>query len=292
MTRRSFLTHTALAAGGTACLFNTNWRALAADAALPDPVGDLSTLANSHDLRLPPWGNYTKTYNGISHVADLERGMRFDLSVFPGHYRREVMVPNVNWEGGFHPWEAAPDLSFFSYRYELEWKDRVYCDLSFSTLSDRARLVRAELVNNTEVNQNLVLHYMASINYPYVRPYTTEPVQRLTVKLPAGALWLNALDYAELKFATPRANDSLVAGRPAPRRGARSRLRQRRRHRGGLRQGRRRPRALPRATAHRLSRTRACCCATATPRTSRLSSRSAGWEMASWCCLPARTLPW
>src|ERR1017187_3599277 len=51
---------------------------------------------------------------------------------------------------------------------------------------------------------------MASINYPYVRPYTTEPAQRPTVKLPTGALWMNALDYAELKFATPRANDRLV----------------------------------------------------------------------------------
>jgi hypothetical protein len=204
------LARTALAAGGTACLLNANWRALAADGAPPDPVGDLSALADSHDLRLPPWGSYTKTYNGLSHVADLERGMRFDLSVFPGHYRREVMVPNVNWESGFHPWEAAPDLSFFSYRYELEWKDRVYCDVSFSTLSDRARLVRAELVNNTQVNQNLVLHFMASINYPYVRPYTTEPAQKPVVKLPAGALWMNALDYAELRFATPRANDSLV----------------------------------------------------------------------------------
>jgi Trehalase len=210
ITRRSFLSRTALAAGGTACLLNTNWRALAADDAAPDPVGDLSSLAGSHDLRLPLWGNYTKTYNGISHVADLARGMRFDLSVFPGHYRREVMVPNVNWEGSFHPWDAAPDMSFYSYRYELEWKDRVYCDVSFSTLSDRSRLVRAELVNNTQVNQNLVLHFMASINYPYVRPYTTEPVQRSAVKLPAGALWMNALDYAELRFATSRANDGLV----------------------------------------------------------------------------------
>ena len=210
MTRRSFLSRTALAAGGTAYLLNTNWRALAAGGAQPDPVGDLSLLEDSHDLRLPLWGNYTKTYSGISHVANLERGMRFDLSVFPGHYRREVMVPNVNWEGGFHPWEAAPDMSFYSYRYELEWKDRVYCDVSFSTLTDRSRLVRAELVNQTQVNQNVVLHFMASINYPYVRPYTTEPAQRPTVKLPTGALWMNALDYAELKFATPRANDSLV----------------------------------------------------------------------------------
>jgi hypothetical protein len=171
MTRRSFLRRAALAAGSTACLLKTQWLALARSAGKPDLAGNLSALANSHDLRLPLWGSYTKTYNGISHIADLERGLRFDLSVFPGHYRREVMVPNVNWEGGFHPWEAAPDLSFFSYRYELEWKDRVYCDVSFSTLSERARLVRAELVNHTQVNQNLVLHFMASFNYPYVRPY-------------------------------------------------------------------------------------------------------------------------
>ena len=30
------------------------------------------------------------------------------------------------------------------------------------------------------------------------------------MKLPAGALWMNALDYTELQFAKPRANDSLV----------------------------------------------------------------------------------
>ncbi|HOX57069.1 MAG TPA: trehalase family glycosidase [Candidatus Paceibacterota bacterium] len=210
MTRRSFLARTALAAGGTACLLKSNWPAFAADAAKADPVGDLAALADSHDLRLPPWGPYTKIYNGLSHIADLERGLRFDLSVFPGRYRREVMVPNVNWESGFHPWEAAPDLSFFSYRCELEWKDRVYCDVSFSALSDRARLVRAELVNRTPAHQNLVLHFMASFNYPYVRPYTTEPAQKTAVQLPAGAVWVNALDYAELKFAQPRANDSLV----------------------------------------------------------------------------------
>jgi len=210
MTRRTFLTRTAMVAGSTACLLRTNWRALAEGAGNADPVRNLSSLADSHDLRLPRWGGYTKTYNGISHVSDLERGLRFDLSVFPGHYRREVMVPNVNWECGFHPWEAAPDLSFFSYRYELEWKDRVYCEVSFSTLSERSRLVRAELVNNTLAPQNLVLHYMASFNYPYVRPYTTEPAQKVTVKLPEGAVCVNALDYTTLRFATPRPTDSLV----------------------------------------------------------------------------------
>jgi hypothetical protein len=201
---------TALTAGGTAGLVATNRPALAAVSAAADPLGDLSVLAGSHDLRLPAWGSFTKNYNGISHVADQERGLRFDLSVFPGQYRGAVMVPNVNWESGFYPWEAAPDLSFFSFRYELEWKDRVYCDVSFATLSDRSRLVRAEMVNATPAHQNLVLHFMASINYPYVRPYTTEPAQKPAVQLPPGARWVDALDYAELHFAVPRANDSLI----------------------------------------------------------------------------------
>ena len=114
MNRRTFLARTAVAAGGTALALRSGWSALASGNGQVDPAKGLSALANSHDLRLPSWGSYTKTYNGLSHVADLERGLRFDLSVFPGHYRREVMVPNVNWESGFHPWEAAPDLSFFS----------------------------------------------------------------------------------------------------------------------------------------------------------------------------------
>ena len=210
MNRRSFIVRTALTAAGAASLPAASWRAVAAGPNVPELIGNLSALSNSHDLRLPAWGSYTKTYNGISHVTNQEKGYRFDLAVFPGHYRREVMVPNVNWEGGFHPWEAAPDLSYFSYRYELEWKDRVFCDVSFSKLSEAARLVRVELVNRTLLTQNLVLHLVASFNYPYVRPYTTEPAQKAIVRLPPGAVWVNAVDCTEVKFAKPRANDSLV----------------------------------------------------------------------------------
>jgi len=69
---------------------------------------NITSLEHSHNLRLPAWGPYTKKYTGISHLPDLASGLRFDLSVFPGYYRRQVMVPNAKWESGFHPWEAAP----------------------------------------------------------------------------------------------------------------------------------------------------------------------------------------
>jgi hypothetical protein len=47
MPRRTLLARAALASGSSAYLLKTNWRALAADAAPPDPVGDLSALAKS-----------------------------------------------------------------------------------------------------------------------------------------------------------------------------------------------------------------------------------------------------
>lgn len=173
-------------------------------------MADLASLELSHDLRLPAWGPYTKKYTGISHLPDLASGLRFDLSVFPGFYRRQVLVPNAKWESGFHPWEAAPDLSYFSYRYEIEWKDRVYCDVSFSDLGANARLVRSEFVNTTARPQNLVLHYMAYLNFPPLRTYSDEPVQPCRALLPPGAIWLASLDYADLRFATQRPQDTLV----------------------------------------------------------------------------------
>lgn len=172
----------------------------------------MTEVQHSHDLHLPAWGPYIKKYTGISHIPDIKLGLRFDLSVFPGFYRRHVMAPNAKWESGEHPWAAAADLSYFAYRYELEWKAQVYCDVSFSALGDaeRVRLVRCEFVNNTDLDQNLVLHYMAYLNFPPVRTYSDEVLRPSRVILPQGAVWLDAADYADLGFATPRPTDSLV----------------------------------------------------------------------------------
>ena len=170
----------------------------------------MKALTHTHDLRLPDWGPYTKKYIGISHLADREAGIRFDLSVFPGFYRRKVDVPNVMWESGYHPWEAAPDLSYFCHRHEMEWQDRVYCDISFSKLTVRSRLIRCEFVNATDEEQNAVLHYMASMHFPTVRSNSPEWLRPCRVRLPGGAVWVEALDYEDLQFAVPRPKDSLV----------------------------------------------------------------------------------
>ncbi|WP_165972437.1 MGH1-like glycoside hydrolase domain-containing protein [Paenibacillus piri] len=169
-------------------------------------------LRGTHDLpQLPAWGPYTKKYIGISHIADAARGLRFDLSVFPGFYRRKVDVPNTMWESGYHPWEASPDLSWFTHRHELEWKDRVYTDISYAEMpgAGDARLLRCELVNKTEAEQNVVLHAMASLHFPQAGGHG-ERLETVRPELPAGAIWTDALDYASLSFGTPRPNDNLV----------------------------------------------------------------------------------
>lgn len=162
----------------------------------------------SHDLTLPAWGPYTKKYSGISHIPAAGDGVRFDLSVFPGLYRRRVDVPNVTFESGYHVWKAAPDLSCYTMRHELEWKDRVYADISFAPLGEDARLIRAELCNRTGTFQDLVLHYMASAWDPQPsRPHFD--IRGAAIRLPDGAVFLSANDYDTLQFAVPRPLDHL-----------------------------------------------------------------------------------
>ena len=158
-------------------------------------------LAGTHDLRLGEWGPYGKRYMGLSHIADHTRGLRFDLCAAPGLYRRRKFIPNVRWECGYHPWECSPDLEFFTHRHELEWKDRVYCDISFMPAPGGARLMRCHCVNNTPQPQNLVLHLFPSLQLPNIVPAKAE--------LPSGAVWQDALSYRTLAFARPRPQDSL-----------------------------------------------------------------------------------
>ncbi|MBQ3070623.1 MAG: glycoside hydrolase [Tidjanibacter sp.] len=132
-----------------------------------------SLLSNSHDVEsLHNWGPYSKRYAGISHIADLGSGVMVDFSVMPGYYRRSYMVPNVLYESGYHPWRCTPEMTQITYRYELEWKDRVYVDVTYHLLDSQRVLVEMECVNNTSANQNLLLQNVASLacaeEYPIV----------------------------------------------------------------------------------------------------------------------------
>lgn len=171
----------------------------------------LKSLKYSHDLQLPDWGPYTKKYIGVSHIADHEQGIRFDLSVFPGFYRRKVDVPNVFFESGFHPWEASPNLEYFSFRHELEWKDRVYTDIAYAEIDEQSRLVRIDAVNNTDEAQSIVLHLMGSLHFPSIKEYQPHtPIELAEVTVPEGGQWVDAVDYLDIHFSRTTPKDNLV----------------------------------------------------------------------------------
>ncbi len=171
----------------------------------------LSEMNGTHDLSLPDWGPYSKRYIGISHIPEKDKGLRFDLSVFPGFYRRKVAVPDVLFETDYHPWEASPNLEYFSFRHELEWKDKVYTDISYSQIDTKSRLIKIDCMNNTNNNQNLALHFMASINFPPIKEYSIyTPLYPGIITLPKNTKWISALDYSDLQFAKTRPQDNLV----------------------------------------------------------------------------------
>ena len=208
--RRTFLGLTGMAAG-SARAWQATVRSRGRRRALPCDF-PAAQLAGTHDLiSLPSWGPYSKKYFGISHIPDLQRGLSFDLSIFPVLIGEQIALPSVLLDQSqVHPWEAAPHLEFYSYRFELLWKDRLYCDLSFSEINDAERLVRMEIVNHTSTERQIVLNTLSQLCFPPLHEGTVEPIRLCEVEMPQNGVWINAVDYADLRFHKQRPTDSLV----------------------------------------------------------------------------------
>ncbi len=148
----------------------------------------------------PAWGPYGKKYMGLSRIADHDFkkgiGVRFDFTVAPAIFGTNIAIPNVTVPSGCHPWLSSKDYSFYSYRYDLEWKDRVYADVSFSKINDEATLVRTEIVNNTELTHNCLINFFSSIEYPY--EYYTK------LSAPEKSIYIEGTSYSEYTYANPR----------------------------------------------------------------------------------------
>ncbi len=144
------------------------------------------------------WGPFSKKYAGLSHIAEHEKyeGIRFDLNVTPAISAFDIKVPNVTLPSAYHPWLCNKDYSFYSYRYDLQWKDKVYSDVSYTKLSDNSILIRTEIVNNSDIIKNCVVNYFTSIEYP--QDVYTE------VSLPSKCVYWDALGYEEYVYAIPR----------------------------------------------------------------------------------------
>ena len=161
-----------------------------------------SLLSNSHDVTsLGSWGPYTKQYSGISYVNDVDAGIRFDFTVVPGFYRRTYHVPNVLYENGCYPWKVNDDMTEITYRYELEWKDRVYVDATYYVMDNNHVLVGMNCVNNTSIPQNLSLQGVSSLHYAEQYPQ---------LLLTGSEFCVNAVDYDFYEPAVKKYNYGLV----------------------------------------------------------------------------------
>ena len=147
--------------------------------------------------RFPAWGPYSKKYMGISHIPESRRaGVRFDLTTVPALSHLDIHLPNVTLPTGWRAWSAASDLSVYSYRVDLMGLDDVNANVFYGRLDDHTVLVRTELINHSVLTQDLMINYFASIEYPQTS-YTD-------VHLPAVGILLDALDYADFAYASPR----------------------------------------------------------------------------------------
>lgn len=124
---------------------------------------------NTEKKVMPVWGPYSKKYMGLSKIIDELAGVgaRFDFSVHPTLWNSATPVPNVTVPSNYHLWNCKSDYSYFSYRYELMWKDQVYADVSFSKIKEDAYLMRCEFFNNTPLSQNCILNVFSALEFPY-----------------------------------------------------------------------------------------------------------------------------
>ncbi len=153
---------------------------------------------------LPEWGPYSKKYMGVSRAvpdADIS-GVRFDCVVHPAEANMNQPAPNVTFPSGWHMWDAAPDLSYFSYRVELEWRDRLFADVAFVKLDDEAVLIRTEYKNNTDLSRNCVLNYYLSIEYPRRRIVSAYSDGDFAIK--------KFTEYDMMEYHTPRPWEHLM----------------------------------------------------------------------------------
>jgi len=113
-------------------------------------------LLSKKNLNLPDWGPYSKHYAGISKIINDDRGSMLDFIFCPGYMRGKVIIPDVNFESGYHHWQANSDLSYFSYRYELQWKDEEFADVELFAVDEESRLAKITFVNNTDFDKEYV----------------------------------------------------------------------------------------------------------------------------------------
>ena len=158
-------------------------------------------LVNTHDLKsLSDWGPFARDVYALSHIADRKRGVKLDFLFIPGILRRSFFPPETLRECGCSPYEAAPDLSYFSFRQQMEGQDLFYVDSAYANIGKDLWLGRCKYVNKTaELRAATLIAVTRLAPRPDVMPF-----------LPENARFIDALDYSEIKYSYKRFDHNLT----------------------------------------------------------------------------------
>jgi hypothetical protein len=169
----------------------------------------------SHDLSLGKWGPYNKEFYGAAHIANEQRGAVFVVEPFPAFYRRRVVSATTLMESDVRMWGANASRTAFVYRYELEWRDRVYCDVKFNITDDSLVNIDCEFVNNTDTPQSVNLFLAVGMEYPTnsVGAVSSGNYKEVCeAKYAEGCVVIDAVDYADIACAQSLAQDGKYLG--------------------------------------------------------------------------------
>lgn len=167
-----------------------------------------------YDLTLGNWGPYNKQYYGACNIVNRNKGMSFNVELFPGFFRRSVIAGNSKSDNGVKLWGANAALTRFVYRYELEWKDRIYCDVDYNITEDKQVDITCTFVNNTELNQSLDITLAASLQLPLNMPGSEYEGYYTFYRplLPEDTVCIDATEYVDIKCGTDIAPDGKYLG--------------------------------------------------------------------------------
>jgi len=176
------------------------------------PAGIPADENNGTDI-FGHWGPYSDRYAGVSHIADLERGLRFDLSAFPvTPGKRSLPFENTGHGNIYTYWAASPTLEEYTYRFIMDSDRKAWCDVSYVEHDNAGRLFRVDMHNQSGKQWAGDFHLLAHLRHPpldYFARIGNTSLRCGVTALPEGAIWVKSLDYDRLNLASPDKHDAL-----------------------------------------------------------------------------------
>ena len=159
-------------------------------------------MDKNYNLSLGNCGPYNKEYLGVTHIANDVYGTTFNIEVFPGFFRRNVIASKSISGGPVKMWKSNVNLTRFTYRYELEWKDMVYCDVTYNITADKRIDIDCEFVNNTPLNQSVYPNVALSLQAQKVKNGLVPLYPKTYVKpnLLDIQVYIDAINYTGVKI--------------------------------------------------------------------------------------------